>query len=104
MRYTLPRVTAAYMTFQEIFRKMDMFNFSGTAKSSPHCMTYAVPTTSLIKKTKMAFTDKFSQWIMCQFYKPMTTTDIELHFHALLTRDYTISFRPKLLLSLGLMA
>lgn len=42
MRYTLPSVTAAYMTFQEIFRKMDMFNFSGTVKSSPHYLTYAV--------------------------------------------------------------
>ena len=50
MRYTLPSVTAAYMTFQEIFRKMDMFNLS--VKSSPHCMTYAVPTTSLIKKPR----------------------------------------------------
>ena len=52
MRYSLPNVTAAYMTFQEIIRKMDMFNFSGTVKSSPHCMTYAVPTTSLIKKPR----------------------------------------------------
>ena len=28
---------------------------------------------------------------MCQFYIPITTTDIELHFHALLTRDYMSS-------------
>ena len=40
---------------------------------------------------KMAFTDKFGGKLCADFIIPITATDIELYFHALLTRDYMSS-------------
>ena len=39
----------------------------------------------------MAFTDKFGGKLCANFTIPITATDIELYFHALLTRDYMSS-------------
>ena len=39
----------------------------------------------------MAFTDKFGGKLCANFTLPITATDIELYFHALLTRDYMSS-------------
>ena len=41
----------------------------------------------------MAFTDKFGGKLCANFTIPITATDIELYFHALLTRDYMSSSR-----------
>ena len=39
----------------------------------------------------MAFTDKFGGKLCANFTIPITATDIELYFHALLTRNYMSS-------------
>lgn len=39
----------------------------------------------------MVFTDKFGGKLCANFTIPITATDIELYFHALLTRDYMSS-------------
>ena len=47
--------------------------------------------TNNLKDNKMAFTDKFGGKLCANFTIPITATDIELYFHALLTRDYMSS-------------